>query len=354
MRANFIVAWVACAFLTPWALSQEVSSPQDTSSPHEAAALPESDSSQEDSTEWIVPQAMASSSTDSTSESGFFVTVTDESEQVLPTPATVLTGVKEQVFGRPRPFPALTEFQGYKTESNWSQWMVGNGDQFGDYSFGDDCYQPGGVDSGFGLGFAVHFLSGPDRTDMPPRLFNFLAGYQKREQLGDFAYDVSVSVNAASDFEGSSRQGIRFPAHAVGYLALDENLDLVLGADFLDRADIHWLPVAGFVWCPTTSLRLELVFPQPRIDFQLNDKYRLYVAGGLGGGTWAVERDSEVDDLVSYRDLRASVGLEQATEPFGWCAWEIAVLFDRDLEYESRVGNYSPNPTVLVRSLTRF
>jgi hypothetical protein len=344
MRANLFLVLLVCAVPTPWGVSQE------TVSPPEASARQNGDA-----TEWVVPQAMASSEAESTpSSSGFYVTVEDDSEQVLPTPTTVLTGVKEHIIGRPRPLPVLTEFQGYKTEGNWSEWMVGNGDQFGDFSFGDDCYQPGGVDSGLGLGFAVHFLSGPDQTDMPPRLYNFLAGYQKREKLGDFAYDVSVGVNAASDFEGSSRKGIRFPAHAVGYVALTENLDVVLGADFLDRADIHWLPVAGFVWCPLSDLRLELVFPQPRVDFQLNEEYRLYLAGGLGGGTWAVERDSEVDDLVSYRDLRAAVGLEHATETSGWHAYEIAVLFDRDLEYTSGVGDYSPNPTVLVRSVSRF
>ena len=109
---------------------------------------------------------------------------------------------------------------------------------------------------------------------------------------------------AASDFEGSSRRGIRFPAHAVGYMAIEPNLDFVLGADFLDREDIQWLPVAGLIWRPDPDLRLELVFPYPSIDVQLTRWYRLYIGGGLGGGTWAVERDSEVDDLATYGDLR--------------------------------------------------
>ena len=63
-------------------------------------------------------------------------------------------------------------------------WMVGNGDQFGDFAFWDDIYQPAGIESGFDLGIALHLLAGPDQTDMPPRLYNFQAGYQKRNVVG--------------------------------------------------------------------------------------------------------------------------------------------------------------------------
>ena len=86
----------------------------------------------------------------------------------------------------------------------------------------------------------------------------------------------------------------------------------------------------------------------------MTETHRIYLAGGLGGGTWSVERDSEVDDLVTYYDLRAAVGLEQDTALHGWVDWEVAVLFDRELQFTSQVGNYSPNPTVMIRCMTRF
>ena len=249
---------------------------------------------------------------------------------------------------------SLTDFRGYRVGETWCSWMVGNGDQFGDYSFGTDYYQHAGKRLWFGARLCMHFLAGPDRTDMPPRLYNFLGGYQKRDVLGEFAYDVAAGVNAASDFAGSSRRGIRFPAHAVGYLKLEENFDLVFGADFLDRADIHWLPVAGFVWCPSPDVRIEVVFPYPRVDFQVTDDHRLYLAGGVGGGTWAVERDSEVDDLATYGDLRAAIGLENLNHAVYGQVWEIAVLFDRQLQYTSLVGDYRPDATVMIRSLNRY
>lgn len=337
MRANLLSVVVWCACLTPMVFSQEV------------------ETTPTDSESWVVPRAMEESGSPAAEPSE--VTLTDEgetAEMLPPTPSDVLAEVRERVLGAKTSLPALTEFQGYRTGTNGLMWMVGDGDQFGDFAFWDDIYQPAGIASGMELGLAMHFLAGPDQTDMPPRLYNFMAGYQKRNVIGDFAYDVAVAVNAASDFEGSSRKGIRFPAHAVGYLSLSDNVDLAFGADFLDWAAIHWLPVAGVIWCPTPDLRLELVFPSPRVDLQLTEIHRLYLAGGLGGGTWAVERDNEVDDLVTYYDLRASVGLETASESGGWHAWEVAVLFDRELQFTSQQGDFSPNATILVRSITRY
>ena len=57
-------------------------------------------------------------------------------------------------------------------------------------------------------------------------------------------------------------------------------------------------------------MRFELVFPRPRAVFQLTDRHRLYVAGELGGGTWAIERVTLDDDLATYRDLRVCIGVE--------------------------------------------
>lgn len=248
----------------------------------------------------------------------------------------------------------LDEFRGYRVGQGSLDWIVGDGNQFGAFSFGSDHYVAGGVESGLGFGIRFHFLAGPDRTDMPPRVFDFSLGYQKRELIGDLAYDVSVAVLAASDFEGSSRDGIRFPSHAVGYLTLTETTDLVLGADYLDRDDVKVLPVIGLILRPGPALRMELVFPYPRIDWQVTDTRRLFLRGALGGGTWAVERDSGLDDLATYSDLRIGIGLEHVPAEGSPSAIEIAYLFDRKLKFTSGIGDYQANGTVMIRSVTTY
>jgi hypothetical protein len=159
---------------------------------------------------------------------------------------------------------------------------------------------------------------------------------------------------ASSDFEGSSRDGIRFPGHAVGFLKVAPRWELVFGVDYLDRGDLKILPVAGLIVVPHRHVRLEIVFPRPRLVLQLTHNHRLSLGGELGGGSWAIERTNLVDDLATYRDLRLSIGLEHATDDGDLSAFEIAYLFDRKLEYTSGIGDYYPRDTVMLRLIQTY
>ncbi len=243
---------------------------------------------------------------------------------------------------------SLANFWGYRYESNMSEWIIGDGNQFGMFSLDWNHYRSVGYESGLGFGMAFRFLGGPERTDLPPRMYNFSIAYQTRDSVGALSYDVAFSVMAASDFEGSSREGIRYPAHAVGFLSISDFAELVFGADYLDRDDVRLLPVGGLIWRPHPNVRLEAIFPSPKAYFQLTEKQRLFLNGSLGGGTWAVERDTLVDDLFTYHDLRVGIGLEHVKEDGDWSAIEIAYLFDRKLEFASHNGDYRPDGTLMI------
>ena len=260
----------------------------------------------------------------------------------------------EPVVENSRPDP-VEGFLGYRYELSSTEWIVGNGEQFGAFSLNWDHYKPAGVQHGVGVGLQFHFLSGPIQTDMPARVYDFSLAYQHRDQLGAFSYDVSASVMASSDFEGNSREGIRFPGHAVGFWCVAPKTELVFGADYLDRGDIKLLPVGGLIMVPHEDVRLEVVFPRPRAVFRLTGCHQLYVCGELGGGTWAIERaGSMVDDLATYRDLRLCIGLQSVEEDGDCTAFEIGYLFDRRLEYTSGIGNFSPENTAMIRVVRTF
>lgn len=248
----------------------------------------------------------------------------------------------------------LTGFLGYRYESSSSDWILGNDDQFGMLSLKSDHYQTPGINHGVNVGLQFHFLDGPVRTDMPPRVYDFSIAYQHRDRLGVFGYDVAASVMASSDFEGSSREGIRFPAHAVGFLSVSPTVELVFGVDYLDRGDIKLLPVVGLIALPHRNVRVEAVFPRPRVVFRLTDRYQLYLGGELGGGTWAIERATMIDDLATYRDLRLCIGLQHLDDNNGCSAIEIGYLFDRRLEYASGNGDFSPIDTAMIRLVRTF
>lgn len=251
----------------------------------------------------------------------------------------------------PKPLDA---FLGYRYETSPLEWIIGTGDQFGMFSFTNDHYLSSGVDHGFGVGYEFHFLSGPVVTDMPPRVYDFSIAYQHRDRAGAFGYDVAASVMVSSDFEGSCREGIRFPGHAVGFLSVGSTTDLVFGVDYLDRGDVKLLPVVGLIAIPHPDVRLEVVFPRPRAVFQLADRYRLYVGGELGGGTWAIERATLAEDLATYRDLRLCVGLQGLEWGHLHSAIEIGYLFSRRLEYTSGNGDFSPIDTTMIRLVGTF
>jgi hypothetical protein len=252
------------------------------------------------------------------------------------------------------PVATEPEFVGYRYSAGSLEWIPGGGNQFGMFSIAWNHYQKEGITSGLGMGAGFHFLSGPDQTDMPPRTYDFSLAYQIRQRLGPLTFDASAAVLAASDFKGSAREGILFPSHAVGYVNVSPALDAVLGVDFLDRGDIKLLPVAGLIWAPRPDVRFEAVFPRPRAVFQLADRYRLYLAGELGGGTWEIERAAGGDDLATYRDLRVCIGLEHAEKHGIRSAFEIGCLFDRRLVYSSGIGDMNLDDAVMFRLVTWY
>ncbi len=242
---------------------------------------------------------------------------------------------------------------GYRYATSALEWIPGGGDQFGIFSVELGHSIPSGIQHGISTGFDFHVFSGPVQSDMPPRVYDFSIGYQLRHQFGPLAFDLAAVVQAASDFNGNARKGIQYPSHGVAFLTVRPELDLVLGVDYLDRADIKLLPVAGVIWKPNPDMRFELVFPRPRAVFQLTDVYRLYVSGELGGGSWAIARPILRENVATYRDLRVCVGLESVYGG-GQGAIEIGYVFDRQLEYTSGAGDMQLDDALMLRLVTTF
>lgn len=235
-------------------------------------------------------------------------------------------------------------------------WLPGSGDDLGMTTF--DVY------STFGIGTTglmvtpaggVAFVDGPLRTDLPPRLYNLSLDVAWQTQVDDrLALELAVTPTYFSDFERSNSDAFRLLGRAIAFYALNERTQLVLGAMYLDVGDIPFLPVAGVICSPSDDVRYELVFPQPvigrRIDASECRERWLYLSGEFGGGSWAVERAWGDKDVASYSDWRVLAGLEtRYAEGRGWRI-EAGYVFGRWLDYDSGLGNYEPDSTVLVRT----
>jgi hypothetical protein len=249
--------------------------------------------------------------------------------------------------------PALGDFTGYRYASSALECIPGGGDRFGIFSVQLQGYQPSGISNGIITGFDFYVFSGPLESDMPPRAYDFSIGYQLRHRWGPLAFDLAAAVQVASDFNGDAHKGVQIPGHGVGYLTVRPDLDLVFGIDYLDRADIKMLPVAGVLWNPNPDMRFELVFPRPRAVYRLNDTYRIYCYGELGGGSWAINRPGLGDNVATYRDLRVCIGLESVCSHCR-SAIEVGYAFDRRLEYTSCVGNMHLDDAVILRAVMSY
>ncbi len=202
-----------------------------------------------------------------------------------------------------------------------------------------------------------HLLSGPQSVHLPPRLHDLMIGYQHRGTLNDrFSFDVASSVGIFSDFQGSIREGVRFPAHAVGILHTSFRSDLVFGVDYVDRDDYKIIPVLGFSWHDYnfTSLRYDLVFPRPRIEFTANEGHRYYLAAHLGGGTWDIEYPDGTGDVLNYRDYRVMLGSEKRYLDGSRHGLEIGYAFGRRLSMRESLDVLDFGNSFTVRLVSRY
>ncbi len=241
------------------------------------------------------------------------------------------------------------DWVGYNASPGDTTWIPGSGDDFGMFSL--ESYPTLSLKNETELvsGMGFHFLNGPVSTDMPARLFDFQIAYQSRATRSDnFVLDYKLGIGAFSDFEGSARKGIRFPGHVVGYYQWHPWFLSVLGVEFLDRDDVSVLPVAGFIWRPRQNVIAQVVFPKPQLQVKVTETKFLYLAGELGGDTWAIERLNGANDVVTYSDLRLLYGIASLDDDsagsieFGWA-------FSRSLDYRSGQGNLDLDDAFILR-----
>jgi hypothetical protein len=258
--------------------------------------------------------------------------------------------------------PTQFEFPFYSYEGaghdQGSRWLFGNGNGLGIFSLDMDSINSAtNGDPYFSVkpDFAIHWVSGPRSTDLPARLYDLLLRFQYSLAVNEvWRYDITATIGYYTDFEGSARRGLRWPATAVLYCRPIPEIDLFAGVDILDRDDLFCLPVAGVTWQPDPHWRFDFAFPKPRVAMRTKHGNWFYLSGDIGGGSWAIERQTGEDDIATYRDYRIQFGtiFSQANGRKG--GMSIGVAFDRHLEYRLQPGTFEPGATFFWQWLSDF
>ncbi len=282
---------------------------------------------------------------------------TEETVEIIPTPTDVEFPSESPIPAEPLlTYELFAPKTVYRRHRQMTTWLPANRDEFEWFSLEADPHLKSTKRHGVTGGMSIHWLNGPIQTDIPPRLYNFHLGLQARKQVSPgFSYDVASSISIASDFEDSARDGIQFPSHAVAFLHSDYEFDIAFGVEYLHRDDIKILPVIGLVLRePELGIRAELVFPRPRIDFQLNSTTTFYVSGELGGGSWDIERPDESNDVMTYRDYRIGIGLNSMDEDGKQSAIELGYVFRRELEFRHLPESLQFDDGFVIRWVSRY
>ncbi|MBT4863897.1 MAG: hypothetical protein HON53_02090 [Planctomycetaceae bacterium] len=209
--------------------------------------------------------------------------------------------------------------------------------------------------------FQLHFIDGPTRTDLPENLYGTQLELRWKQQISrPFWIEAALTPGFYSDFEGAGSDAFRLKAQGLAFFAFSVETQVVAGLYYLDRFDINYLPIFGLIHSPREDIKLNLVFPAPKVSMRvrqgmMNDEWWAYLSGEFGGGSWAVERVPGVlpggrrNDQIAYRDWRLILGLERKTSDAMTMFFEAGYVFQRQLEYDSGRGDFDPDDTAMLR-----
>ncbi|MEA3341951.1 MAG: DUF6268 family outer membrane beta-barrel protein, partial [Chloroflexota bacterium] len=222
-------------------------------------------------------------------------------------------------------------------------------------------------------GFAVHYLDGPQTPDLPPRVFDSYVQFRHMRKLSPrWGMELAVTPGVYSDFEQGSDEALRITGHFGAMWSCTERFDVLLGVVYLPYNTLRILPFAGFAWRPNEDWKIQITVPRPMVarrvywfspypaGIYMEDACVstisdwVYIAGELGGGSWAIRREAGMIDLVTYRDLRLVFGFERIDlEGLDYHA-EIAYVFCRKYQYETDTPDVRPGDSLMLRVGTKF
>lgn len=207
-------------------------------------------------------------------------------------------------------------------------------------------------------GVEAHYFDGPNTPDLPPHVYDAWLQIRTLGKINEcWGYDVAVAPGWHSDFDNNSNEAFRITGYGFGAYTYSETLQLVLGVIYLNRTNLRMIPAAGLIWTPDEDTRFELTAPRPTIARRsyADDctEHWFYIAGELGGGTWAIEQNG-VRDLMTYNDYRILLGWERKTASGLSALAEFGYVFARQVSFDTSAPDYTPHDTMMVRMGAKY
>jgi hypothetical protein len=153
------------------------------------------------------------------------------------------------------------------------------------------------------------------------------------------------------DLERMDGKTFQVTGWILGDWLLSERWSVAGGVAYVRQLQSTVLPVGGAIWRPNESMRIDLLFPRPRLAVRvIQDPARevwAYFSGIFGGGAWAVDDGLGKNALIEYSDLRLVLGSEWTTAAGRVVTLEIGYVFGRDLSVDG-TSYLAPEETLVV------
>lgn len=175
-----------------------------------------------------------------------------------------------------------------------------------------------------------------------------------------------ISTAYASDLENNSRDAWQLRGGGFGIYRPNDRWSFAVGALATGRSDIPVLPAAGLIFQPSDRLKINLMMPEPRISWCLEQREQKqlwgYVGGGINGGNWAFERSDQTSDQLNYREWRIVAGWEVTPvqepgvfRPVGQTfQFEIGLALGREINFKTDLPDIALGNALLIRTGVRF
>jgi hypothetical protein len=210
-------------------------------------------------------------------------------------------------------------------------------------------------------GLAAHFWEGPDGATvpgvpgLPRRLYDAYVDVGWRPRLAKWLFaDLGITPGVYSDFRDVSARAFQLRGRGLAIVAFSPQLQVVLGALYVNRNRTKVLPAGGIIWNPDEDTKLQMVFPAPKLARRVatvgDTSWWAYLAGEFGGGRWVVERPDGGIDSVDYTDVRANLGLEWLRTAGLKGHLEVGYVFARRVNFTSDTPDFHPDSTVMLRA----
>lgn len=196
----------------------------------------------------------------------------------------------------------------------------------------------------------------PDQAAVPGVLQQTSAVLGFDYQIADeWLMRVEVEPGIYSDFRDISWRDFDAPLILGTACLADADLQWFFGLRLDVRSQYPVLPAAGVRWKFADEWTLNFMLPNPRLEYETNERLTFYLGGGIKAGTFAAGESFGSDHgqpkldgaIVDYLELRLGAG----------CSWKITRsvtieaeagympyrdfnFFDRNIEFRSHNAPY--------------